>query len=913
MLLRWNGYRRRLRARFDAWTCLERSIEAEPPSNQAVSVEEWAVYTHYRAILAKQNWEDSAGLAVWASKALGRTTPLALGKLGIVTILDVEHESTAMTRAFGFFEAEAKSVRIAVSHHPIPELQEVYTAQPASRDRYLGRNYVEESFEFEPSRPVGLREAELELFRDDSHKRPLLRDPEGLSFIGAPKGESQGQIVSREILRRLQEKTSPEDILVLVRSWDDEAEVIAGVARAWGLLVSTPGRSRRLASESAVSALLTAMSLPVMDWELAELIRLIRHGRFRPDWEPGSSALSRSRAASLLGELKVFRGRERLRSAIQGHIGRVKDRRDLTATRDLVDRLIVETEVVNQGGTWPEHVKRLLRLARTLGLGLPGDTSLENFWNAIEDHAAVLQSSGAAIVEYQDVVQAVKELVGEIEGESEIVEPGTVVITTVEAARGARAAHVILANLSEGTFPTKLAVEGGERVLDTTRIGPGFAREMTTFLGVIGSANRSLTLVYPCRDERGQEILGAGFLDELIRRFEPGTLDEGHHEVHTRFHPALIDRPDLARAPADARVRAMALACLKDERRELSQLAHHPAHHDALQGSASALLLNSRRFGRTHFDVFDGRIVGRDVGAALTRKFDTSYTFSPSQLESYLFCPFQFFMKYVLGLSAPRGLSEFDEDHIEGGIRIHEMLENLETLRSPQGDNLIDLVEVVIKNEMRVELTSESDSEQGRKSIEREIAARVLRRYARQADLYEETKAGEGAPRRHRLELKFGKDSPFIVGEGADAIRLQGTIDRVDLVEMKDGPGYRIIDYKTGSCPSAREVKNLEMIQLPIYALAVERLGLTETEAKLVDVGYWALQDKGYKAIPFDDWSGMQVRLEEVLIAVVKRLRSGHFEINPRKTDCMRFCDYKTICRIGQVRLAKKTIEGEAP
>ena len=906
----WAGYRRRLRARFNAWTSLERFEDNDPPDDSPNTVEEWAVYQEYRAILAEANWEDEPGLAIWASKRLKAFPPSFLKKVGTVTIFDLEGEASAIRRVLFFFEATAKIVRLTLPHDDHAALCEVFASASERRAKLKRRDYVEDRSEFDLLRPAGLRELESELFRNDSHQRPFRRNHAGLALIGAPKGEGQGQIVAREIRNKLVEGAAPEEILVCVRSWDDDVDVMVEVAEAWGLPVSHLGRTRALAREPAISALLTAMCLPLMDWEAAELIRLIRHGRFRPDWEPGSSAQSRSATASVLGALKVFRGRTSLRAAIEKKISESTDRIYFIKARDLVDRLILETEVVNQPGKWFDHVARIERLAGSLGLGESGDVALETFWNALNDHAAVAEVSGVGIQEYRDVVRVISELVAEIGIESTNVKPGTVVFTTVENAAGARASHVILANLSEGTFPTKSVVEGPEDSNDPSRVGDAFSKEMALFLSVIGAADQTLTLIYPCRDEKGQEILPAGFVDELMRRFDPATL-KGFHEEYARFHPALIDQPDLALAPADARVRAVALACSQNDRRDLVSLASDPIHRDALEGSASAILLTSHRYSGRAFDRYDGRLENRAIARMLTKTFDSSYTFSPSQIESYLFCRFQFFMKFVLRSKRVEDRDEFDDDHTQKGTDIHRMLEDLETMRQPT-DDLIELVDVVIKNEMRVELMSDTDSEVGRRTIVREIATRALRRYISQATLYEGVKPGETRPRRHVLEWHFGREAPFVIGEGSDALRLQGMIDRVDVLETKDGPGFRVIDYKTGAVPSAKEVKELEMVQLPIYALAVERLAGLDSDAKLLDLGYWDLRDKGYKTIRFDDWPEVRVRLEDILLDVVKQLRSGHFEINPRKTDCMRVCDFKSVCRIGQVRQANKSLEGKA-
>ena len=79
----------------------------------------------------------------------------------------------------------------------------------------------------------------------------------------------------------------------------------------------------------------------------------------------------------------------------------------------------------------------------------------------------------------------------------------------------------------------------------------------------------------------------------------------------------------------------------------------------------------------------------------------------------------------------------------------------------------------------------------------------------------------------YRFELKFGEgDSAHPILELAQAgarLKLRGRIDRVDLVQTP-WPAFRVIDYKSGSVPTSTEVKFGEMLQLPLYAMAVQQL-----------------------------------------------------------------------------------------
>ncbi|MGO9814618.1 MAG: PD-(D/E)XK nuclease family protein, partial [Isosphaeraceae bacterium] len=120
------------------------------------------------------------------------------------------------------------------------------------------------------------------------------------------------------------------------------------------------------------------------------------------------------------------------------------------------------------------------------------------------------------------------------------------------------------------------------------------------------------------------------------------------------------------------------------------------------------------------------------------------------------------------------------------------------------------------------------------------------------------------------------------------------------------GQFFRVIDYKTGSVPSLAEVKRGEMLQLLLYAMAVEKLILSDDAARPTGVGYWGLKKEGYKEITFPDWQQVKNELETHVLGVVDRIRNGVFAVDSRKAGCESYCDYRSICRIRQVRLAGK-------
>ncbi|MCA1684607.1 MAG: PD-(D/E)XK nuclease family protein, partial [Planctomycetia bacterium] len=790
----------------------ELSPDQEPTETGPTVPDEWAIYGQYRAVLKAMGAEDLEGLANWAARVLETSPPPGLKKPGTVTVLEPDDDSAAVRRAFGFFEARAKGVRVVLGYDPDPGLAEVFSAVAPFRERLLGRGYEESVPAPGLFRPAALRDAERDLFRTGVPSGRGIANPDGLKLLGAPQGEGVGLVVAREVRHLLDRGADPEDVLVLVRNWDEDAEAVLGVFRSWGLPVSPLGRPRGLASEPAVSALRMALRLQHEGWEASELVKLLRHGRFRPDWPSARVPDATARAAAAVRDSGVFRGTLRILRALDRAAGATAEgtpRARAERSSDLARRVIDEVESVDRPSDWHGHVEGLKRLAGALGIGDEGDPALERFWNALDDQAAVFDETGA----------------------------GRPVL-----------------------FGEFLEAESAE---EPARVGRAFAREMAKFLRVIGSAGESLTLAYPTRDEKGQEVLPAGFLDDLKRRLEPDTLGallKGHE--FNRFDPAMIDHDDLARSPSDARVRAVALACVRHRPGELARLATDTRHRRALEGTAAALTLTAQRLDARGFSAYDGRLT--DPGGALAARFGPDAVFSPSQLESFLLCPFQFFLKYVLRLRPVDDRDELDEDFIGRGNRIHKALEDYEQLRLGQDDGRLVVDDFLTSTLMGASLSDDSEANSGLGEIER-----------------------------RRVE--------------------QRRIDRVDLIDTDQGPSFRVIDYKTGAPPAKKDVTNFLMVQLPLYALAVERLNLAGDSAGPRDVGYWDLREKGYSKIDLKDWPETKARLEAEVVGAVARLRVGLFVVDPKKDDCTRYCEFSTVCRIGQVRGVDKGSGRDTP
>ena len=831
---------------------------------------------------------------------------------GDVVAIDPIGPTKAMNRVLDSCRARSRSMLVTLPFDPDPALAELYATVEPVRQRFLGQGFVEES-----TGPTGLdlrrhgfEAIERELFRSDGHLRPRLAIGD-CKILGGPRGEGVALLIAREVASELKNGRHPDEILILVPRLDDDSELIRATLRTWDLPVAT-GPGRRLSTVPAVSALRLAIRLPVDDWDVATLVRLLRNGQIRWGDDP---AFARFEAAWAIRATRVFRDRATLRRALerpaQGDEAR-KDSRDVMAARAALDRLSASIDPVARPGRWRVQVDRLASLARGLGLDMAG---LAPLLDALEDQAWVFDRLKSRVAEavwtWPDFVSEVEAIIATAEAPTTTPCPGTIRIEAVDAAGGCRAEVVILANLAEKSFPTPDSIDPES---DNVTATPAFSREMLRFVVAVGSADVRLILAFPTSDLGGEPLLPAGFLDDVLRRLDPESL-VASVERHARFDPVLADHPDLAGSPADARVLAVATACRDGSNSRLRALAGDPRHTGPLLAAAETFRIAVHRRESRTFGPYDGRLLDPLAVAKIRKDFGPDHPFSPSQLESFALCPFQFFQRYVLGLKPGDGVHELDEDYAGRGQDVHRFLEEIHQQMATEGaPDLIDRLPILIETRMQVELERFDDGEADVAEVLREIDARrtakAMAHYVAQFRSYGQGPGKGAVP--HRFEVKFGQpDKPdslpvLTIGESSAAVSLQGVIDRIDLVAKDGRVGFRVIDYKTGSHPGRIDVHSGLASQLPLYAMAVERLIGEEGEHHFDGAGYWSLKGDGYKGLKFDDWSAYRDRLERFILALVDRLREGEFPIFSQKKDCPSFCDFASVCRCKEVRKADK-------
>ena len=321
---------------------------------------------------------------------------------------------------------------------------------------------VETAVAASSDRPQGLREVERTLFRNQVHESRITI-PSGLKIRGAPRDDGLARVVASEVRELRERGVEPEEILVLFRHWSDEGDLALETLRSWGIAAHS-NDSRSLLLEPAVSALRLAISIPLEDWETEHIVRLLRHGMIGPAW-PGVDRLALATAASTIKASLVFRGREKLLHGLDMHLARhAQDEveyKQASQARHVANRLLAVLTPLDQPRRWVDQVCELRRVAGELGMTAAIPCRLDPLWDALDDQADVLErlGRGSEVWSWSDFTAEIEAIVFEAGVPLTPPEPGSILVTTVDQVEGARARHVILAALNEGTFPARAAVE----------------------------------------------------------------------------------------------------------------------------------------------------------------------------------------------------------------------------------------------------------------------------------------------------------------------------------------------------------------------------------------------------------------------------------------------------------------------
>lgn len=513
------------------------------------------------------------------------------------------------------------------------------------------------------------------------------------------------------------------------------------------------------------------------------------------------------------------------------------------------------------------------------------------------------------------------------------------------AARGLPFKVLFLLGINEGIFPRTIREDaflrdGSRRAFETVlgyKVGEklaGYDEEKLLFTLLVGAARERLYCLYQRSDEKGKPLVPSWYLAELRKAVAGNTLagdgpagsfnEEGKNGVEERTIPrgllekqkgAPFDRADL-HTPQELAV-------------QLGLVSRNPEPLFKQLRSSQILFTQGLNVLKQHEQ--KGKLTPHDGMLGLLPgywKLVQQKGMTPTGLERYARCPFQYFSINLLGLSSPERPEEITElGPADAGELCHAILK--------------DSYETVMKQNYFEREVPDIDC----RNIIEDISQKVFSKYELRnpvgypvvwEDLNERiVSLVEKVIEQDRGNLFKSGFSPLALEvkcegrlEGGwpdiiEGLPIHGRLDRIDY--HADQKRYRVIDYKykTGKNQSAQD-KDLmqasvrgQRLQPPVYLLLARRYAAEQekrdvdfpTEAALYFLApNWDNGPVFVNEFPTDGWEGEAGGiLRKTFTLLLKGIHDGRFFILPGN-HCD-YCDLSAICRKNHVQSKRRAAQ----
>ncbi|HEY5640650.1 MAG TPA: PD-(D/E)XK nuclease family protein [Dehalococcoidia bacterium] len=745
--------------------------------------------------------------------------------------------------------------------------------------------------------------------------------PQSQRFLLAPDPASEARCAVREVIAALEEGVAIHEIGVFHGADSSYGKLLREAFAQSGVPVA-PMPGLPLIETRAGRGVLALASLPERDFSRAaamEFLSIAPLKEYLPAGD-GSARLLANDWDRLSREAGITRGKDAWERRLATFIG------DKEA--ELQSSRVVENEAAGRAVTYQRDKAEQLRAAMSRLLD-----RLEPLRRA-QAAASFIEAFKAIVADYFDpadkalvpVIEEIDQLgtVGAVGGEFSL---GTfaaalranlelavtrehglgegVVIAEHRAAGGLVFRRAVLCGAYEGALP---AGPGGDAILDD-RVWQGlkqdhpFVEDATTRIrrareeahrAVGAAAGGHLTWSAPshepggARDYYPSPMMAEAYSAVVGRRVTASRLNEEVSEDVARPGSALGSM--LSGPPVD-----------------LAELHLRDAVHRAQSGGAipaedprarPLALLKARR--SPAFTEWDGNVLGIDADLL----FGAGKAVSPTSLETYGVCGYQYFARSVLRLNV---VEEPDEremmDAAERGSVIHRILERFFRDQQERGRPAVNETWTPADQALILQI---ADEELANAAARGQTGLGVYSRHEAR-NIRADLRAFLIADNAFRQETgavpaEFERDVPPTEIAG---VTLRGRVDRID--RTPDRRAAWVIDYKSGSTYEFRGLINGKKgadpllggrkLQLPTYLAAA-------AEAEAAVAMYWFItRSGGFERAKYPRDAGSDERFEKTVQAIVGGIRSGSFPAVPEEEDEWRggfnnckFCKYDRIC-----------------
>jgi ATP-dependent helicase/DNAse subunit B len=320
------------------------------------------------------------------------------------------------------------------------------------------------------------------------------------------------------------------------------------------------------------------------------------------------------------------------------------------------------------------------------------------------------------------------------------------------------------------------------------------------------------------------------------------------------------------------------------------------------------LQLEFSRWGKQIFTGFEGLLSSKEALQILQERHSIfKKSISPTRLEAYASCPYQYLLSVIMGVEAlvePEKVATINP--LDKGTLIHSILWRFFTdLKKERGSSLHlepkdleSLLEIANKEFVKFEQMGVTGYSMLWEVEKRSILDNLV-------DFFnEELNETEFIP--SYFEVRYGMkpldfqeseistEEPVPLTLAGKTILLKGRIDRIDLT--KDGKRARVRDYKTGKVlAKPNDFQGGTTLQLPLYLYAARQLlGRFHKGVEVESAEYYSLKNGKRVSFEGSELKAKEGKLQEILNTIVASIEDGIFIAVP-DGQC-RYCDLKIIC-----------------
>jgi ATP-dependent helicase/DNAse subunit B len=484
-------------------------------------------------------------------------------------------------------------------------------------------------------------------------------------------------------------------------------------------------------------------------------------------------------------------------------------------------------------------------------------------------------------------------------------------VLTPSQARRKKFDYMFIPGLLEGEFPgvnrNRWLVKDKERkILENMQLNIRTKNDLLIlesylYYKNILNTNQKLYLTYPTLGEgEGGEIISS-FVEEVKNLFKKDTINK----VQVKSFD--LETTNLSE-----------IYSLK----ELKDYAVKELEEKSLINLLPSYKIEKLRDSKEYNNV-DGLIDDPEILQELKKHFNKNYSYSPSSLETYVQCPFKFFIKKVLKLEEIKE----PEDRLEAmqiGDLYHKILFDYFTNQFPGSwsEELEDYQSGMVESAERI-----FSNYEGKKTLPKGIW-RIYREEIIEnlKQLIEKEYKNDFQTLPFKLEYGFGlpakyqdstenREDPVSIELNNQSIKLKGKIDRID--RRRNNEGIIIYDYKLSNKRGrTKDFFEFNELQIPFYILALQKIipekqlmgGAYYSVLKPSKNGIWKKDfvefspktNRSSTVMSVGNWERYFLDLKDKIEEVINGIKSGDFRLDPKDCD---YCDGSHICRYNKMRV----------